>query len=121
MKGCIAGNGPAGDAQEPFPGLAQRGVVLPGRPLEVGLFDPGDDPVVRSHAGTGPEPGQEDVHGEVRDAGQTEEGAGDRVIRRDQVPMVIPEGIRTGLEDGGGLEQQILSESGSQEDFHQAG
>lgn len=121
MEGCIARNRPSGDSQQTFPGLAQRRIVLSGRPLEVGLFHPGNDPLIRSHAGTCPEPGQQDVHGEIGDARQAEKGTRGGVIGGDQVPVMIPEGIRPGLQDGGGLEEEIVTEGRTKEDFDQPG
>jgi hypothetical protein len=121
LEGGIAWDGPAGGAEQAFAGLAEGGIVLASGPVEVGVFHPGEHGWIGAQACPSPEPGQDHVDGEIGDAGQAEQGPRGGGIPRVEIPVVIPEGVGTGLEYGCGSEEEFVALGGAEQDFDQAG
>jgi len=93
LEEALLGGGalqPAGGrvAEEALAGEAEDGVVLGGGPCKVRFFGAALEGDVAAGLGAGPEPGEEDVDGEVGGAGFAEEGLGLGESRGGKAPAI---------------------------------
>lgn len=92
--------GEVGVAEQPGPGEFEHGVVFAGGPVEVEGFETFATAGFGAGVGSGPEPGEEGVHGEVVQSAGTEEGWGVGELAGGEGIVTAPKAIGIGAEEG---------------------